>query len=115
MIQKATFKQDLTLEADINASKFDISKDIEHIKNEMKKHVNDRVYTVSLIKPHQSMAIGKYSPNHIDLFIPKNVTPEDYRQQFVKEFKKLGFTDIDIELYLQESSICDYYNIKLSW
>ena len=110
-----TFREELTLEADNNATNIGINKEIEHIKKKMKECVDCRNFTISLIKAHRTMAIGIHHPNVIDLFIPKLVSPLHYRQLFIDELTKLGFTEECMELYIQETDLCDYYNIKLTW
>lgn len=115
-MNKLTFREELTLEADNNAANIDISEDIESIKKKIKECVDYRSFTISLVKAHKTMAIGTYHPNMIDLFIPELVAPLHYRQLFVNELTKLGFIEEEcMELYIQETNLCDYYNIKLTW
>lgn len=114
-MNKLTFREELTLEADNNAAKINIGKDIERIKDKMKKSVDCRNFTISLIKAHRPMAIGGYNPNTIELFIPKLMPPLYYRKLFIDELNKLGFTEECMELYVQETDLCDDYNIKLTW
>lgn len=116
-MNKTTFKQELTLEAEANASKIDISEDIERIKKKMKEAVDYRNFTVCLVKvkPYRTVAIGGYRPTQIEIFIPNLIPPQYYRQLFINEFTKLGFTEECIELEVKGFNSCDYYNIKLTW
>ena len=114
-MNKLNFREELTLEADNNATNIGINKEIEHIKKKMKECVDCRSFTISLVKAHKTMAIGTYFPKVISLFIPKLTSPLHYRQLFIDELTKLGFTEECMELYTQETDLCDYYNIKLTW
>lgn len=114
-MDKLNFKEKLTLEANNNATNIGINKEIEHIKKKMKECVDCRSFIISLVKAHKTMAIGSSHPNVISLFIPKLVSPIHYRQLFVDELTKLGFTEECIELYIKETDLCDYYNVKLTW
>lgn len=86
-------------------------------KTKMKEAVNYRSFTITLVKvkSDEAMAIGGYCPDRFDTFVPKLVSPLDYRQIFINELIKLGFAEEDMELYIQETDLCDYYNIKLTW
>ena len=114
-MNKIKFREELTLEADNNATNTGVNKEIEHIKQKMKECVDCRNFTVSLIKAHVDMGIKSPRPNVINLFIPELVSPLHYRQLFINELTKLGFTEECMELYIQETNLCDYYNIKLTW
>ncbi len=114
-MNKANFKEELTLEAEQIASNIDISEDMKRIKEKMKEYVECRKYTVLLIKPHDTMAVGGGCSNITQLFIPPFVSPLHYRQLFVEEFKKLGFTDDDMQLYVKETTYSDCYYIELEW
>ena len=114
-MNKLNFREELTLEADNNATNIGINKEIEHIKKKMKECVDSRSFTISLVKAHKTMAIGAGHSKMIELFIPKLVSPLHYRQLFVDELTKLGFNEECMELYIQKTDLCDYYNIKLTW
>lgn len=116
-MSELTFREELTLEADNNASNIDISEDIENIKKKIKEAVDYRSFTVCLVKvkPHRSVAIGGYRPTQTEIFIPKLVSPQHYRQMFINEFSKLGFTEENVELDIKDYDSCEYYNIKLTW
>jgi hypothetical protein len=114
-MDKITYREELTLEADKNVVNIDISKDIKHIKNKMKEYVECRSFTVHLIKARSAVAVSEYCPNIVNLFIPNLVSPLHYRQLFIDEFTKLGFTEECIELSISEYDTFDYYDIKLTW
>ncbi len=116
-MNKLKFREELTLEADNNAANTGVYKEIELIKSKMKACVDCRNFTISLIEAHRTMAIGMGTShsNVISLFVPKLTSPLHYRQLFIDELTKLGFTEECMELYIQETDLCDYYNIKLTW
>lgn len=114
-MDKISFKEHLTLEADMNELKIDISDKIDHIKDRMKSCVNYRSFVISLVKANVPMAIGGNCGNAVDYFIPSNIAPRHYRQLFVNEFIKLGFAEDDIELSISETSCGTFYNIVLTW
>jgi hypothetical protein len=116
-MSKLTFREELTLEADNNASNIDIGEDIENIKKKIKEAVDHRNFTVCLVqvKPHKTVAIGGYRPTQTEIFIPNFIAPLHYRQLFINEFTKLGFTEENVELDIKDYNSCKYYNIKLTW
>lgn len=114
-MNKITFREELTLEADKNVVNIDISKEIEHIKNKMKECVECRSFTVHLIEARSAVVVGSHYPNVANFFIPNLVSPLHYRQLFVDEFTKLGFTEECMELSISEYDTFDYYDIKLTW
>lgn len=110
-----SFKEELTKKADRFEASVDILENVEFIKSQLEVFCTKRKYTISLVKPRSIMAIGSCNTNHFDVFIPKQVEPHYYRQLFIDAFKKLGFTDEDIELDEYRSSDYDAYNIILRW
>ena len=110
-----TFKEELTKKADHFETNVAILENVEFIKNQLEVFCSKRRYTISLVKPKGQMAIGSCNTNHCDVFIPKHVGPNYYRQLFVDAFKALGFTDEDIELEEYSCSSYDTYNITLRW
>ncbi len=110
-----TFKQELSHKADTYLAMLDIQKYMEGIKEQLNIFCNTRIYHVSLIKPHCSMAIGSSTHNHTTLFIPSNVEPESYYQRFITEFEKLGFNSTDLELKISKRENFDSYEITLKW
>ena len=110
------FKKFLTHKAEEYKNKLNIDKEIFGIKKEMEKNFELRRYTIELWKILKgTIALGKYNVGKTAFFIPCGIDPEKYRQMFVEEFKKLGFSDNDIEL----SNIGDddfiIYEIELKW
>ena len=114
-MDKLTFKEELTLEADNNAIDIDISEHIREIKKSLKNCVDDRSYIISLIKYHDSLCIGTNCRNITILSIPHLVSPLHYRQLFINELIKLGFTEECMELSVREYDTHDAYDIKLTW
>ena len=110
-----TFKEELTKKADRFEVDVEILETVEFIKSQLEVFCNKRKYTISLVKPRSTMAIGSCNTNHYDVFIPKQVEPHYYRQLFVDAFKELGFTDEVIELEEYSCSSYDAYNIILRW
>lgn len=105
-----TFKEQLSLKA----AKISIKDDIEYIKKKMEDFYARREFTVNLIRPKVNhIAIGGASSNFTQLFIPREVSPQVYRQVFVEAFKELGFTDDDIILEKKSNEWLDSYNIIL--
>ena len=110
-----TFKEELTIEADNNLSNIDISEEIKIIKRRMKEYVDYRKYTINLIKNHGTMVIGGQTTNIKDIFIPKLISPLDYRQLFINELVKLGFAEEDMILSVNNYDNYDCYSIKVVW
>jgi hypothetical protein len=88
---------------------------MEYIKEQLNIFYDKRIYYISLIKPHCSMAIGSTTHNHTTLFIPGNVIPEIYYQGFISEFEKLGFSMADLDLKISKQDNFDSYEITLKW
>lgn len=110
------FREELRLRADEYEKHMDIQKDIENIKKNLNEYYYKREYTISLVKVVKgSVAIGQYTPGCISLFIPQGVAPLHYRQLFINEFNKLGFTEDYIELWEKEHRNFYDYNITLKW
>ena len=114
-MNKLSFKEELTVEAEMNNLKIDISDKIDYIKYKMKQCVNCRSFTVSLVKANTPMALGVNYPNAVDYFIPPKVSPLHYRKLFIDEFIKLGFAEEDIELNVVDGRYCTYYGINVTW
>jgi hypothetical protein len=111
-----SFREDLTFRADNYEKNIDIQKDIENIKKNLNEYYYKRKYTISLIKVIKgSVAIGQCTPGRIGLFIPYGVMPLHYRQLFINEFNKLGFTEDCMKLWEQECKNFYEYNIVLKW
>lgn len=115
-MSELTFREELMLRADEYEKNIDIQEDIENIKRNLNEYYYKRKYTISLVKVTKgSVAIGQYNPGHISLFIPQGVAPLHYRQLFINEFNKLGFTEDCMELWEQECRNFYEYNIVLKW
>lgn len=110
-----SFKEELTQKANHFETNVNILENIEFIKSQLEVFCNKRKYTISLVKPHTTMAFGVCSTNHFDILIPKRIGPSYYRHLFIEAFKKLGFTDDDIECSETTCSSYDAYNIILRW
>lgn len=111
-----SFREELMLRADEYEKNIDIQKDIENIKRNLSECYYKRKYTVSLVKvTNGPLAIGQHTPGSISLFIPDGIAPLYYRQLFINEFNKLGFTEDYMEFYEQEYKSSYDYNIVLKW
>lgn len=110
-----SFKEELTKKADYFETKVDILEIIEFIKSQLEVFCNKREYTISLVKPFITMALGSCNTNYCQIFIPKQVEPYYYRQLFVDAFKELGFTDEVVDLDEYSCPSYDAYNIILRW
>lgn len=108
-----TFKEQLIAKAE----QLDIQDDVNYIKKQMEVYFDRRQFSVNFIVPNNSgFAIGGGEQgNYTDFFVPKNYSPESYRQVFVDAFKELGFTDNDITLEEQFNHLYGSYNIILRW
>ena len=114
-MNELTFREELTLEADNNASNIGINKEIEHIKKKIKECVDCRNFTISLNKINTQVCIGTNCRNITILSIPHLVSPLHYRQLFINELIKLGFTEECMKLSVREYDTHDVYDIKLTW
>lgn len=110
-----SFKEELTKKANRSEANVDILEKVEFVKSQLEDFCNKRKYTISLVKPRNTIAFGNCSTNRFDICIPKQVEPHYYRQLFVDAFKEFGFTDEDIELDEYSCSSYDTYNITLRW
>ena len=107
-----TFKEQLV----IKANEININEEIEQIKEKMEKFSHKRKFKIELIKVHVVMAIGGNScSNHIDFFIPDNVSPEHYQQLFIDKLIELGFSNEDIVLETEHIKSYDNYMINVKW
>lgn len=111
-----SFREELMIRADEYEKNIDIQEDIEKIKRNLDAYYYKRKYTISLVKvTNGPVAIGQCNPGHISLFIPDGIAPLYYRQLFINEFNKLGFTEDCMELCNQEYRNFYEYNIVLKW
>ena len=113
-MNKLTLKEKLTIKADEYNKNIDIAEHIKDIKCGLEGYFYKREYVVSLIKVTKSpVAMGHYSVARTNIFIPNGVAPLHYRQLFVNELQKLGFSEECMELSVEEHSCFNSYNIKL--
>ena len=111
-----SFRQELMIRADEYEKNIDIQKDIENIKRNLSECYYKRKYTISLVKvTNGPVAIGQHTPGSMSLFIPDGIAPLHYRQLFINEFNKLGFTEGYMKLYEQKHQNSYTYNIVLNW
>ena len=110
-----TFKEQLTAQADNFERSVDINEEITYIKGRMRECWASRAFNINLIVTYGSIAIGNASHKFKYLFVPKQVSPMHYRQLFVVELKKLGFSEDEIELYDIETAHSHTYSIKVVW
>jgi hypothetical protein len=111
-----SFREELMLRANDYEKNIDIQEDIENIKKNLNEYYYKRKYIISLVKVKKGpVAIGQYNEGHVSLFIPKGVAPLHYRQLFINEFSKLGFTEDYMEFYEQDYDYLYEYNIVLKW
>ena len=111
-----SFREKLTISADEYEKNIDIQEDIEKIKRYLDAYYYKRKYTISLVKvTNGPVAIGQHTPGYISLFIPDGIAPPQYRQLFINEFNKLGFTEGYMKLYEQRHQNSYTYNIVLNW
>lgn len=113
-----TFKQEL-LDAieEHKQRELQVDDKMKFIKEQIKEQFLARSFTVCLVHNHSGsmMAIGSAGGNCSEFFVPKCMEPELYRDLYVDEFKKLGFTDRDIELSSSHNSDYDTYYIRVCW
>ena len=104
LIEKATVEE-LTIQDKI----CDI---IDH----MNEHATNHEYKITFIKTNKQLAVGR-SPQgpRYNVFVPKTITPETYRQLFIDKFKEMGFDNEDIELTESANEYYTYYNMILRW
>ena len=116
MKDKASFRQKLTIKVDEYKKTLNIAEEIEDIKNELEGYFYKREYVVSLIKVTKSpVAIGNCNSARTSIFVPYGIAPLHYRQLFINELQKLGFSEEHIELSVKEYPCFDSYDIKLKW
>ena len=86
------------------------------IMDHMNDHATNHEYKITFIKTDKTIAIGGQSHKPLyDVFVPKSITPEAYRQLFIDRFREMGFDNEDIELTKGENEFYTYYNMILRW
>ena len=106
-----TFKEELIAKAE----ELKIDEEIACIKKNILNYINKRWYAVNFIVPHTSYLAFGGSGNFTYIWVPEHLKPEVYRQLFIDEFKKLGFTDNDMTLSYSSCENFDTYIITLKW
>ena len=110
-----TFAEQLKLKADMFGMNTNIDDEIQEIKHNMNKVFYRREYIIDLYTPKGTMAIGGHCDARSTFFIPSYVAPLYYRQLFIEELHKLGFTDSDLELSDKDTYTCHTYRIIVRW
>ena len=98
--------------------KIDIKDEIDFLKTELKSKVHMRCFKICLIKTTTTMVIGHVTDKSCSasFFVPEGISPTVYRNEFIKEFVKLGFNESDIKTDETEvDSRTVFYNIYLKW
>ena len=86
------------------------------IIDHMNKYAANHEYKITFIKTDKTLAFGCSPQNpRYDVFVPKAVTPEAYRQLFIDKFKEMGFDNEDIKLTEGKNEFYTYYNMILRW
>ena len=117
-IPDTTFKQELLNAIEEHKQReLHIDDKMKFIKERIKENFLVKSFMVCLVhnRSGRQMAIGSCSGNYSEFFVPKCMEPERYRDLYVDEFKKLGFTDRDIELSADYNDDYDTYYIRVTW
>ena len=110
-----TFAEKLKYRADMFEMDLNVHEEILNIKKNMEKYFNCREYIIDLYKAKCTMAIGGNCDRRSTFFIPRDVAPLHYRQLFIDELYKLGFTDDSIELDDNDYDRYHQYRITVRW
>lgn len=110
-----TFAEKLKYRADMFEMDLNVHEEILSIKKNMEKHFTRREYIIDLYKAKCTMAIGGNCDMRSSFFIPRDVAPLHYRQLFIDELYKLGFTDDNIELDDNDQERYHLYKIIVRW
>jgi hypothetical protein len=92
-----------------------VHKEVAYIEERMEEYFDKRKYTIELIKTKTTMAIGGNCTNFSHFFVPHGISPAHYRQLFIDELYKLGFTDDNIELDEFDCRSYTSYKIIVRW
>lgn len=110
-----TFAEKLKYKADMFEMDLNVHKEMCTIEKNMEKHFNRREYIIDLYKAKCTMAVGGYRDAYSDFFVPSGVPSLYYRQLFIDELYKLGFTDDNIELDDTDYDRYHKYRITVRW
>lgn len=108
-VEKLKYKADM-FELDLN-----VHKEMCSVEKKMEAYFDKREYTIELVKAKTNMTIGGNCTNFSYFFIPDRVSPMHYRQLFLDELYKLGFTDGDVELDEFDCKSYTAYKIIVRW
>ena len=107
-----------TLKETADSFKIDIKDEIDFLKTELKSCAHMRCFKIRLIQTTTTMAMG-HGPGQscvANFFVPEGISPTVYRNEFIKEFVKLGFDELDIKTdETKVDSRTVFYNIYLKW
>ena len=109
------FAEKLKYKADMFEMDLNVYSDVCNIQKNMEKHFNRREYIIDLYKAKCTMAIGGNCDMRSTFFVPRDVAPLHYRQLFIDELYKLGFTDDNIELDDRDMATYHQYRITVRW
>lgn len=109
------FAEKLKFKADMYEMDLNVHQEMCNIKKNMEKHFNRREYVIDLYKAKCTMAIGGNCDMRSTFFVPSLVSPMHYRQLFIDELYKFGFTDDNIELNDVDYDSYHQYRITVRW
>lgn len=109
------FAEKLKYKADMFELDLNVVKEMSFIEKKMEEYFSVREYTIELIEARTTMAVGGNSKNFSHFFIPSRVSPMHYRQLFLDELYRLGFTDDNIELDEFDCRSYTSYKIIVRW
>ena len=109
------FAEKLKYKADMFEMDLNVHAEVCDIQKNMEKNFSRREYIIDLYKAKCTMAIGGNCDMRSSFFVPKGVAPMHYRQLFIEELYKLGFTDDNIELDDRDMATYHLYKIIVRW
>ena len=99
-----------------NSIENNIQDKINFIKREMESCAHKRHFKISLIQTTSTLAIGHGRIGSVEFLIPDGVSPDIYRNRFIEELLKLGFTRSNITTdneVFGDTTV--FYNIHIDW
>lgn len=110
-----TFKEKLIEKA----KQINIQKEMEAVKQGMEECFSYREFHIRLYKTRGNLIIGSNygigDRNYASFFVPKNISPAEYINLFIKAFKELGFSSNDITLDEKPGKDYELYTIIVRW